>query len=88
MSFEINIAEDDVSAWPVEQLALEEVADTADTTSHDPLQIYGAELECTGWSVEKKIAFLQYEENRTFLREFSAANRSRIQNTLAELAFD
>lgn len=89
MSSEVNIVEDDVSAWPIEQLALEDVADTADTTLHDHLQIYGAELKCTGWSLEEKMTFLGDDANRAFLREFSAANRKRIQDALwTDLAFD
>lgn len=81
MNFETTIAGNDVGVWPVGQLGLE---DTADTTLHDHLQIYGAELECTDWSIEEKIAFLDDEANRAFLREFSAANgRKQIQKVMA-----
>lgn len=89
MSFETTIGEDRLDALTVEQLVSEEVADTAHTTLYDHLQIYGAELECTGWSLEEKMAFLDDDASRAFLREFSVSNRKRIQDALwTDLAFD
>jgi hypothetical protein len=53
------------------------------------LQIYGPQLECTGWTVDEKLSFLADEGNREFLREFSAARRREVMKALAEhLAFD
>lgn len=52
------------------------------------LTFYAEQLACTDWTTDEKIAFLEQEENRSFLDHFSDARRDRIQAVLGELSFD
>lgn len=48
-----------------------------------------ADLDCTGWSVEEKMAFLANPENRDLVRRNSKADlERRAYNLMLHIAFD
>lgn len=81
MDFDADVAGGSVQ--PVKPEASDEVGEMLLWTN-----FYAEQLACTGWSFDEKQAFLEKEENRRFLDEWSDATLARTHRKLAELSFD